>query len=99
MTRLLTKHVFTAADLSLPEVRNFHCGDERWDLEVSEWIKSASGDNSVIEDMNRFGTEVWLHRDDQGALVGFSSLGETKYTWPVGSKKKEIVSVIPFIGV
>ena len=57
------------------------------------------GDNSVIEDMKLYGTEVWLYRDDQGKLVGFSSLGQTKYTWPVGSKKKEKVNVIPFIGV
>jgi ribosomal protein S18 acetylase RimI-like enzyme len=99
MTRLLTKQVFTDADLTLPEVQSFHCGDERWDLEVAEWIKSASGENSVIEDMKRFGTEVWLHRDDKGALVGYSSLGQTRYTWPFKSKKKELVSVIAFIGV
>ncbi len=99
MTRFLTKHVFTEADLTLPEIQSFHCGDERWDLEVADWIKSASGENSVIEDMTRFGTEVWLHRDETGALVGYSSLGQTRYTWPLKGKKKELVSVIAFIGV
>jgi ribosomal protein S18 acetylase RimI-like enzyme len=99
MTRLLTKRLFTEADLALPEIQSFHCGDERWDREVAGWIKSASGGNSVVEDMRRFGTEVWLYRDDQGELVGFSSLGQTTYTWPVGSKRKERVQVIPFIGV
>ena len=99
MTRLLTKKPFTEADLEMPEIQAFDCGPDRWDIEVATWIKSASGDNSVIEDMKRFGTEVWLFRDDQGKLVGFSSLGQTKYTWPVGSKKKETVNVIPFVGV
>lgn len=99
MASLLTKQVFTASDLGLPEVQQFHCGDEPWDREVADWIKSASGENSVIEDMKRFGTEVWLHRDEQGVLVGYSSLGETKYTWPIGTKKKEVVSLIAFIGV
>lgn len=99
MTRLLTKTPFTEADLSLPEIQSFHCGEERWDKEVAEWIKAPAGENSVVEDMKRYGTEVWLYRDDQSKLVGFSSLGQTKYTWPVGSKKKEKVNVIPFIGV
>jgi hypothetical protein len=99
MARLLTKRLFTEADLALSEIQAFECGPERWDREVAEWIKSASGENSVIEDIKRFGTKVWLYRDEQGDLVGFSSLGQTKYTWPVGGKKKELVNVIPFIGV
>ena len=99
MVRLLTKYTFSEADIGLPEVQAFDCGDDPWDLEVAEWIKSPSGDNSVLEDMKQFGTEVWLHRDEDGQLVGYSSLGQTKYTWPVGTKKKETVNVIPFIGV
>ena len=99
MVRLLTKYPFSEADIALPEVQAFDCGDDPWDLEVAEWIESRSGDNSVLEDMKQFGTEVWLYRDEDGLLVGYSSLGQTKYTWPVGTKKKETVSVIPFIGV
>jgi ribosomal protein S18 acetylase RimI-like enzyme len=99
MVRLLTKYPFSEADIALPEVQAFDCGDAPWDVEVAEWIKSRSGDNSVLEDKRRFGTEVWLYRDEDGRLVGYGSLGQTKYTWPVGTKRKEIVSVIPFIGV
>jgi ribosomal protein S18 acetylase RimI-like enzyme len=99
MVRLLTKYPFSEADIGLPEVQAFDCGGNPWDIEVADWIKARSGDNSVLEDMKQFGTEVWLHRDEDGQLVGYSSLGQTKYTWPVGTKKKEIVSVIPFIGV
>ena len=42
MTRLLTKTAFTAVDQALPEIQSFHCGEERWDKEVTEWIKSLS---------------------------------------------------------
>lgn len=98
MTHLLTKYPFSEADIALPEVQAFHCGDEPWDLEVAEWIKSRTGDNSVLVDVNTFGTEVWLYRE-AGTLIGYASLGERMFTWPLRSKKKELVSVIPFIGV
>ena len=99
MVRLLTKYPFSEPDIDLPEVQAFDCGGAPWDIEVAEWFESRSGQNSVLEDMKRFGTEVWLHRDEDGRLVGYSSLGQTKYTWPVGTKNKETVNVIPFIGV
>ena len=85
--------------IGLPEVQTFDCGSDPWDIEVADWIQSRAGENSVLEDMRQFGTEVWLHRNEEGQLVGYSSLGQTKYTWPVGTKKKETVNVIPFIGV
>jgi ribosomal protein S18 acetylase RimI-like enzyme len=99
MTSRLTKYPFIPTDLNLPEVQAFSCGAERWDVEVAAWIKSPSGPNSVLEDMRQFGTEVWLHRTDAGVFVGYSSLGQTTYTWPPKSKRKEVVSVIPFIGI
>jgi ribosomal protein S18 acetylase RimI-like enzyme len=99
MTSRLAKFPFTAADLNLPEIQAFSCGAECWDVEVAAWIKTASGPNSVLEDMRHFGTEVWLHRTDTGVLVGYSSLGQTTYTWPPKSKRREVVSVIPFIGI
>ena len=99
MVRLLTKYPFSEADITLPDVQAFDCGDAPWDIEVAEWIESRSGNNSVLEDMKKFGTEGWLYRDEDGVLVGYSSLGQTKFTWPVGTKKKETVSIIPFIGV
>jgi len=99
MVRLLKKSTFSEADIELPEVQAFYCGNEPWEKEVAEWIKSRSGDNSVLEDMRNYRTEVWLYRDPAGVLVGFGSLGQNKYTWPLKSKRKELVSVIPFIGV
>ncbi len=95
----LVKHVFREPDIDLPEVQAFSCGTEAWEVEVAEWIKSRTGENSALEDMRQFGTEVWLYRTPEGSLVGFASLGATTYTWPPRSKKKERVSVIPCIGI
>src|SRR5436190_988917 len=95
----LLKFPFTATDIDLPEVQQFHCGGERWEREVAEWIKSRTGDNSVLEDIRRFGTEVWLYRTPDGALVGLGSLGSIRYSWPPKSKKKETVSLIPMLGI
>lgn len=99
MVRLLKKHTFSPEDIDLPEVQAFYCGEEPWEVEVAEWVKSKAGPNSVLQDMAEYGTEVWLHRDEDGVLVGYSSLGTAEYTWPRKSKKKENVCVLPFIGV
>jgi hypothetical protein len=58
MSRLLKKYRFKETDLDLAEVQNFFCGPHRWEEEVAAWIKSRSGDNSVLEDIRQFGIEV-----------------------------------------
>jgi hypothetical protein len=83
----------------LPEVQTFYCGDERWECEVAEWIKSASGENSALEDMKKYGTEVWLHRTEEGVLVGVSSLGEREWSWPPPKGPKTLISIIPCVGI
>lgn len=97
--RLLRKYRFTEADLERPEIQTFDCGPNRWDVEVATWIKSRSGDNSVLEDIKTFGIEVWLYRTEEGELVGFSSLGENAWSLPPPKGPKHRISYIPFIGV
>jgi ribosomal protein S18 acetylase RimI-like enzyme len=99
MPPLLKKYCFREADLDLPEVQSFYCGRERWELEVSTWIKSRTGPNSVLEDIHQFGIEVWLHRTDDGELVGFSSLGENTWSIPMPKGPKCLINYIPYIGV
>lgn len=98
MGRLL-KYAFQESDLSLPEIQDFYCGAERWDREVAEWIKSSEGENSVLVDMQRYGTKVWLYRTEKRDLVGYGSFGEKTCTWPAKSKQKELVGYVPFVGV
>jgi hypothetical protein len=99
MARQLAKFRFKEADLDLPEIQSFTCGPNRWDEEVATWIKSREGDNSVLVDIQRFGIEVWLYRTEEGELVGFSSLGENTWRFPLPKGPKHLISYIPFIGV
>lgn len=99
MTRVLKKSRFSAADLALPEVQAFSCGQERWEREVEEWLRSPSGENSALADMQKYGTEVWLHWTEEGELVGVSSLGESKWSWPPPSGPKRLINIIPCVGL
>lgn len=99
MPRLLKKTLFSEADLSKPEVQAFTCGEERWEREVAEWIRSSSGENSALEDMKNRGTEVWLHWTEEGELVGVSSLGESRWSWPPPKGPKRLINIIPCVGL
>jgi ribosomal protein S18 acetylase RimI-like enzyme len=99
MPRLLRKYRLKESDLDLPEVQSFSCGANRWDQEVAAWIKSRAGDNSVLEDIRQFGIEVWLHRTEEGELVGFSSLGENTWSVPMPKGPKHLINYIPYIGI
>jgi ribosomal protein S18 acetylase RimI-like enzyme len=99
MAGQLLKYRFQEADLDLAEVQGFTCGPNRWDKEVAEWIKSRSGDNSVLVDIQTYGIEVWLYRTEEGSLVGYSSLGENTWSLPLPKGPKYRISYIPFIGV
>jgi len=101
MSSSLVKYRFEESDADRPDIQNFFCGNSRFELEVSEWIKSKSGDNSAIEDMKKYGTEVFrYHREGDEALVGFGSIGQQECSWPPPkSKRKEVVSYLPYVGV
>jgi hypothetical protein len=99
MPPLLIRYRFNAADIDLPEIQGFACGDARWDREVADWIKSRSGDNSVLEDIQQFGTEVWLYRTESRELVGFASLGHNNWHIPMPRGPRRLINLIPFIGV
>jgi ribosomal protein S18 acetylase RimI-like enzyme len=96
MSGLLTKVSFDKS--RLPDVRAFECGDvgEPWCDDVSKWIKSDEG---VLVDMIRFKTKVWLYHDSGGQLVGYGSLGISKWEWPNMASPRTKVHHIPYLGV
>jgi ribosomal protein S18 acetylase RimI-like enzyme len=96
---LLRKYRFKESDLDLPEVQDFCCGPNPWEQEVAVWIKSRTGDNSVLEDVNRYGLEVWLYRTEAGDLVGYSSLGTNTWSLPMPDGPKHLINYLPFLGV
>jgi ribosomal protein S18 acetylase RimI-like enzyme len=95
----LKKYRFDEADLDLPEIQAFDCGHQRWEVEAASWIKSRSGDNSALEDIKKWGIELWLYRLETGKLVGFASLGENTWSVPMPKGPKCCINYIPFIGV
>jgi GNAT superfamily N-acetyltransferase len=99
MSVFLKKSCFSPADAARAEVQAFCCGHERWELEVAEWIKCRATDNSALEDIKNFGTEVWLHWTEQNELVGVSSLGESRWSWPPPKGTKTLINIIPCVGV
>src|SRR5208282_3011519 len=67
------------ADL-LGHVQTFDCGNEVYQIEVSDWIKNV-GPYAVIGCMKRWGTKVWLYTTGEGDLIGFGSVGSTNWNW------------------
>lgn len=88
----IEKIAFTANHLEL--VQGFDCGDEPWQTEVSDWIKGP-----VLQDMEGWGTEVWLYLSGDGQIIGFGSLGRTRWQWPTGTDRREFISIIPNVGI
>ena len=81
----------------LADVRDFRCGDEPWQVEVARWIKDASIDDCAVKWMQR-GTRVWLYRTAEGELVGYGSLGTTKWRMRPDARRQP-VSIIPAFAV
>ena len=97
MVERLRAQTFAACHLG--DVQDFFCGNNPWHIEVAKWIKGDTSKNSALRDIASGKNEVWLYRTTQGAVVGYGSLGKTKWRWPPPQGQWEIVSIIPFIGI
>ncbi|HEX8524127.1 MAG TPA: GNAT family N-acetyltransferase [Tepidisphaeraceae bacterium] len=95
---LIEREEFVPED-HVDDVRDFDCGDTSYQTALSEWIKCGNPDNSASADIEKFNTDVWLYYNRAGNLIGFGSLGLTKWTLGEGSKKKVDVVLIPMVAV
>jgi hypothetical protein len=94
MPPLLEVADFLPADL--PLVANFSCGTEPWGTAMSEWIKApptAKFGNSTHD------TSIWLYYHPDGRIVGFGSLGLTRWTDPYPDGPWRDLSIIPAIAI
>lgn len=80
---------FTAANLA--QVDGFYCGEERFAKKMAKWIQTES-----VATIQEFGNRVWLYSKPTGELVGFGSVGTTK--WTVNGVDFEL-AIIPAFGV
>ena len=100
MPDLLQKVPFTPQLLSF--VQDFDCGDEEWERPLAAWIKAAPDDaNGTLHLMSdpKHELQVWLHVNDRRQVVGYSSLGKSKWRWPDPQDKRVPISVIPNVAI
>ena len=69
--------VFSAG--SYERVRDFSCSrpgqpEERWEEDVSWWIKAPQDEQGALDAVREAAAEVWLYEDSEGSLIGFASL-------------------------
>jgi ribosomal protein S18 acetylase RimI-like enzyme len=83
---------FTEAD----QVRlvGFSCGSETWARYVTEWILGSD----VLDSM-KLKTRVWLFETNEGQIVGFGSLGTSRWKWPPPDGEYSTITLIPMLGI
>jgi ribosomal protein S18 acetylase RimI-like enzyme len=91
---------FSAQHLS--KVQAFECGSADWCLFAERWIKNAPPFPGALQSIQERGTTVWLYFIDavgEEFLVGFSSLGVTRWRIPPPDGPTREVGFIPMLGV
>jgi GNAT superfamily N-acetyltransferase len=81
-----------AEDL-LEAVADFHCGDEPHERELADWVRQEA-----LQAMAG-GTDVWLFATAEGELVGYGSLGTTRWKWPDPAGPKVPLQIIPAVAI
>ena len=79
-------------------VVGFDCGQEPWQVKQSEWIQNQ-GEKGVNWSIQQFGTKVWLYADERGDLVGFGSLGKSRWHWPLATNPRIPIGIIPAVAI
>ena len=95
MPRLL---VFRLLPEDLALFRQFECGDAPWAQEVAEWIR-GEGAETVRTALGDPLSQVWFYTTGAGEVVGFSSLGRTRWRYPDRRQPPVALSLIPMLGV
>jgi GNAT superfamily N-acetyltransferase len=88
--------LFTIGDLALADVQAFNCGDLKRDLDVARFLTCEARD---LIDKPENPLHVWLYRDEDDSLVGFSSLGRSEWCYPKPTGIKTAIQIIPNLAV
>ena len=72
----------------------FSCGEEPWSRHVAEWILGSD----VFESMKR-GTRVWLFETEAREIVGFGSIGTSRWKWPLPDGAYTKIVLLPMLGI
>jgi GNAT superfamily N-acetyltransferase len=77
----------------LAVVGGFDCGDESYQQELAHWIREDS-----VPALLR-GTKVWLYRNQAGDLIGYSSLGTTRWHYPDPTSPRTLLVIVPAVAI
>ena len=83
-------------------VQSFTCAaphadhEERWEADVSKWIKAKPQEPGAVYALENENTRVWIYPDENGEIIGYASLGPQKLL--VG-EKHVILPTIPYFGI
>lgn len=91
MPDLLRFVVFTP-DM-LDEVRDFDYGGEPYQRDLGEWMRTEA-----VPAMER-GTKVWLYVNQAGEIVGYGSLGVTRWKYPDPSSRRIELVIVPAVAL
>ncbi len=72
----------------------FCCGTEHYADYLREWIQG-----SEVSDSLKRGTQVWLFENTVGQIVGYGSLGRTRWRWPLPDGKYDYLQILPALAV
>lgn len=85
---------FTAELLSY--VREFDCGSEPFEQELAGWIR----EHALQEIKHTKGkTQVWLYFTAAKELVGYGSLGTTRWPYPDAGSGRLTLAIIPNVAI
>jgi hypothetical protein len=77
----------------LDQVRDFDYGSEPYQKELADWMR-----NDALQAMAR-GTKVWLYVNQTPEIVGYSSLGVTRWPFPDPASPKTALVIIPAVAL
>src|SRR5712691_4411166 len=77
----------------LAEVQEFDCGVEPYQHELAVWLLRDAVAASAR------GTKVWLYANQADEVVGFGSLGLTRWKYPQADSAKLGLLIIPALAV
>jgi GNAT superfamily N-acetyltransferase len=88
----LLRFVPFSADLH-DEVRDFDCGTEPYQQELAHWIQHEA------EQALAHGTKIWLYVNQTSEVIGYGSLGVTRWRYPDPTSHRIELVIIPAVAI
>jgi GNAT superfamily N-acetyltransferase len=77
----------------LDAVRDFDYGEEPFQKELADWMRA-----DAVPALER-GTKVWLYVNQVGEVVGYGSLGVTRWKYPDAASRKTELVIVPAVAL